>query len=663
MNFKEVLQDPFMKGEQFHTWSKDFSLNRKNVKFVNDMIVKVGGDLSLGEYIQSVLYSKSVGSNPKKFLIMLATYDDNEVIQWVIGKIRCQYKINSLNNIEECKPMEKIGFIDIWYTNNGYSRKLKVEIQKLWDMKDDTLIPHLIAVIAYIGRKHDISQFLLDVDNKHLLRVIDILCYNKMDISKLKPLLFRGVTYSTETAGETWMWIYHQIDDPRLIARLAMITFRNWKFVDLQNFEWCLQEKAKKLPEVIPMIVDKIHQLEYFNRRTIWRPLTLGNPMETVTCSSKLFELDKGDRLSQALIGECFNEIKQMLYRTKNKEASVELCLILNEWAKGRDFITIKEKTRQELNALPPEKVVNIIHEITEQLISNKVSSTKTEILGKLSSIPKLNLAVQSKVASYLDKKKYHPILEMLSIATLQEHRNNAWAINVLATLEYFFQNFPTIPNGKYSVPSEAITHKTLQLFSNFDSFLSEALIFERLHKANCIKQCEPAIEGRHPEFLVVIDNKETIVEVKHPETSEDLRLSGFGNKMENKFKRDIIAAFTQIVSFNPPHRPVIIAFDTSKSGIDQYMFDNFFAGTLNMSFNVYSQGQKPKKDDVKSFRAADYLVKKYPQAKYVQGIIFFRPFMKGCQLSLQGFVGKNYVREQIFSDKQLDNFGKYLYC
>lgn len=424
----------------------------------------------------------------------------------------------------------------------------------------------------------------------------------------------------------------------------------------MKFFEWCLKEKIKNNPKLVELIVERINELIFFDKKTLWGTLAEGNPNATVKKSIDLIKEDDKTETTRRVIGSCLEEIKRKLYNIGKKETCIEFYNILYNWLKNEDFITISDLSDETLRSYSKNRVLRIIHEIIEQIRGWKSTFNQQNIERILKKYPHMYSLIWKEIQKLLKDKEYHPLLTILEYAHNKDHRAFYWSIEILNKIEYYFNNYPKIKNGKYSKSNDIVRFMIANLFSEYYGFISEVFVFEKLHNAGVILICEPNVGNKHPDYLIQINGKEIIIEVKNFMLSEDILISGSGSDMR-KFSLDLNEAFKQTVPIDNPKYPVILALDSGRSFIEEDLIHDEFHGSLTF---VWHPDKPEKEGDI--YRKKDYLASKKKLATYLQGIILFKTKMIENKLHLLGSFTEHIHREKFLDKEDFDLLNKILF-
>ena len=650
-----IFEDPFRNRKEIYEWINSFSLNEESIEVISKLLKSVERDMTSGEYFSAILDSNSVKSNPKKFLELIKPNNPN--LNWLKGLLMAKYALTDIDALKSQSKLTRLSYAIGMANTNELSAEIADLFTSLWDLYDDELIPTLINHMLRLTSKHDFSNLLIKTPKKWLWSLFDNLSFRDDPIERYTHLFIDALNYDSLTADQMWYCIYFKVNDDNLISKLCIETFHKYRTFDLKYFDWCIKEKVNKNSALVAKIIDASEYLDYFNKRCMWSILTEGNPIETVNQSVKLTRLKKWDEPERVTVGTYFDEIKQKLFRQGNKDTCLKLYKILSELVRGKEFFKTKNIKEDVLETYSKNQILELIHEITTQLMTRKTNFDEKKILETMRLYGSLNKLLEQVVNDYLTKKEYNPIIDVLSMSRGDDVHSASWAKNVLSTLDYYFSKIESIPNMRCPKKGDVTSGKVSSLLDDIDSFLSEAFIFERIHKAGILKICEPDISGRNPEFIVEIDGKDIILEVKNYFTSEDLRLSGLGSGMEEKFRRDFKEAFFQTVPLEDPELPVVLVLDRSRSFIDESIVHNAMHGSLSIGFSIKNKDEKPI-----VFRKNDSLAHKKGLARFIQAVVLFNPVVEGEHINLKGILIEHLFRDKLIDISQLNVLKEILF-
>lgn len=648
MDVKKILDNPFIHRKEVFEWFQDFPLTESSIDFIWKLIRRVEGDLTSGQYIIAIVESKTVKKNPVQFLKIWEKYSDSSRGRWLRGLILSHYDLISIDSMESEDNLTKLAYVVDSIASDGIDDKTVDMIEELWE--DQQLQPRLIRHLTSLADRGDFSWLFLNTPNEYLGLLLENLSYSKIDDGKFFSLLQRAISYDQDSADQAWHFIYFKINDPDLISELCKQTLTRYRYFYLQYFDWCIKEKIKKIPELVELIVKKSSTLDVFSKKSVWGILTEGNPKMTVKMSRLIPEEDDGSARTLSILGMYFSEIKQKLYRSGTKDDCMLLYHILKEWLERREYITVPVRSTEDLNRYEKNQILELVDEITEQLTTARVDFNPTEVLEALESYPAIRGLVEDKIQGFLQRKEYHPFFDVLRASFRREHPSHNWATQVLDKMTYYFEFFPRVENEKYINMDDTVKWMVEDLFNDLYGFLSEVFVFEKLHNPGILKICEPNIGGKNPDYLVELNGRKVIIEIKNFHTSQDLRISGFGSKMGKKFRRDLKETFKQTVPLNGTQYPVILVFDRSRSFIDVEMVNNVLHGSLSVSIPINDGG-----DDPTVFRENDFLAQESDLAQYIQAVILFTPIIKDGDIQLEGdYIEHGYRDSSMLPEKEL---------
>lgn len=655
MDFKSVLNNPFGNYFELMEWFKEFPLDDESTEFIFLLLKKIENDMSQGKFIQAILESKTVEENPKLFIEKLSKYSDDKNIKWLMGLVISKFNIHTVKNLDD--DTTKLGFIISSMYRGEFSEELKDELKKLLETKDENIISTLISHINLLTDKEELLQLLLEIGDKYNTLLLNNCISSDIKIDRLYPIVEKAITQDIGAADSAWYLIYFKNFSPQQVSDLCILTLRNYFPYELRFFDWCIKDKAKKLPEFIEHLVGKLGEFDIFRQRCVWGILTEGNTNKTIEMSKILVDGDDNSEKYCREKGYYFHEIKRKLYRYGSKDNCITLFKILKTWLKDKDYLSIPEITDEQLDQYKKNRTLQILHEITDQLIGFKTNFDKKTITNTLKNYPKLCELAHERIIELLDKKMYHPILVDLSYTIDSEHRAYPWCNEILKKIDYYFTNFPKVKNEKYPKTDDLIKHMVADFFNEPKEFLSQVYIFEKLHSSNVLVTCEPDINGSHPEYLIEIDKNKIIAEVKNFELSEDIKISGSGSNIGKKFSRNIKEAYFQTVPIEDPKYPAILIFDTSRSLIDEELIHDSLHGSLSYLVSI----EDPKQEAV-AYRKRDFLKFKYELATYIQAVILFRPALKEKKIFLSGSIVEHRYRDELIDTSVFKKLSSILF-
>lgn len=660
MDLREILKNPSRKRNEFSEWVKDFPLNEESTSFICNLVKKVGKDYSYMYYILLILNSDTVRQYPSAFIDLIEKCNDNFYVKLMKGLLFSTFRIHTLEDMEKEDNATRLGFIIGIVKQEGLSNESENEIRNLWNLKDNEIMPTLIRYIACWAEERDFSDLFLGVSDEYLSLLLMNISDKNVNSDKVVPLLRRAISLNERSANAAWCFIHSNVNDNNLIVDLCIQTLKKYITPSLSSFGGCIMEKVEDNPELVTLIVEDITELDYFNKRSMWGILAEGNPEKTVEESVRITFEDDGTEEILEELGGYFSEIKAGIYSSGTKEDCIKLYGILRNWLRNRDFFSVESIPEEDMERYNENYILGRIHEITERLIWIKPGFEKEQLMDVLREFSEIDGLLRSRIRDLLIRKEYHPVLNVLRNASDPRYKISDGAREVLNKIEYYFNYFPTVENQYCKNNAvKATKEKVGHFFGNLYTFLSECFIFERLHKADVILVCEPNIGGKYPDFLIEINGKKMLVEVKNCEEPEESKISGAKWNPEEKFKRNFRGAFFQTVPMEDiyPRYPVVILFDVSRSHILPIIIDQIMHGSYSFAFS----SEDPEK--LIPCRGRDYLAYSKELAKFIQAVGLFKPNMADKKLVLEGNLVKHRYREDLIEISELQKLSDILFA
>ena len=658
MNFEEIIKNPYRNKHEFLEWIKHFSIDESSISFICDLIKKVGRENAYDIFSLGILDSETIKHNINKFLELIQKFDDNFYIRRLKGLLLARYDLKTLIEIKKEDKAIRLGFLIESIEKEELNDDLEEEINELWKLQDQEIMPSLIRHIVKWAKKYDLKKLLLSINDEFVELLLKEGPFHDLKINKSEMNLFltKAISLNQETADAVWFFLSDtdQYDDT--LEELCIQTLHKYRPRDIRSFSSCIIEKIKANPHLVTIIVDNMSKLDCLDEWYLWETLTMGNPEKTVEESKKITDRYDGSRGIFEELEKNFDIIKATLYEYGNRETCIKLYCILRDWLKEIDFSPFKEIPEETLGEFNKKEILYQIYEITSQLLYFDPHYDTVSLIHTLKNYPKVDELLKERIEQLLDNKEYHPILDILRSASNPQDRAFFGATEILKKIEFYFINFPAIENQLYSNIDEIIINKVNSLFENLSTFLSEVFIFEKLYNGKVIKVCEPEIGEKYPDFLIEINGKKIVIEVKNLDETRKSKITGVGGggEIERKTYNDIKDAFLQTVP-KDAELPVILICDISKFPILRSVIEEILHGSHALVISEDTDASFPT-------RIHDYITLKKELACFIQAIIIFKRELIRNKLILKGALLEHKYRNNLINKSELEELENILF-
>lgn len=645
-----IAAQPFRYREDFLRWATTLPLENKSVEFIEQLFKSIAGDMARGEFETAIVSSPEIAKNPEKFLALIGNTTNPDLL-WLQGRISAKYQIMTVSDLGDDVALTAYIAQEI-SEGKELSENQERELERLWREHKPELMPSLIMQVLKLAEIKDMSEYLFSTPDQYLPFLFRWMTPRNIPVRPIVDLFWRALNLNADTLDEAWEVLYFREVDQPLLVEYFVQSLKKYSILDIRHVEWVLEDKMKKDSSLGHALLDRRAELDRFHQQLLWELVAKAAPTVAVARAVELTKIPWDSSLV-SWAGYLFNVIKQKLYK-QDVLFGANLYIILYDWLHDKPFFEIQKFTLEELLKMPSNFVLGKVHEVVERLMSGKIDFDAEKVMAALDTKPYIKCLLESRVVVFLEQKEYNPIIDILEMASVQANRGQAWARQALDTMEYYFEHFPTVMNHKYPSVDDRKRAMVNDALSDLDAFLSQARVFARLHQAGMITVCEPSIGGRHPEYLLNVNGKTAVAEVKNYHTSEDLRLSSFGSAMMQKFSSDIESAFKQVVPLHGKQLPALLLLDRSRSMVDELMVENVFEGSAAVRFY-------PDHPEIPAhaIRENDSLGERKELAKFIQGIVLFQP---NSAAGLSGKLFPHRRRDMQLSDDELIRVSEALF-
>jgi len=622
----------------------------KYIQSLEKIYMKVKNDLASSPFFEMLI---RVGKEKPEIGILIYNRiqkeSKNEDLKSVSGLILGGYSINNEEYLDELLGNKGLNYpitnitlkaILVKYENQKQIPKKIYDFLNLVSNSDEEIFLTELMNLCIFLYKIDESYFyskIIEIMGKKKSRVNGMIFIRsqKLSLSDEQFIELAKLTRDCDeyALGELMYTITNYSENVKEVSEL----FIYWVNKDLEfkvgNFDWALQELAKKNSNFIIYFLDnfervktgKLESKQIFPR--IFEKLASQNIEVAMNqlMAKKIYEKDP------KLFYELVSKIIGIIYKNNNKKFVFDLFLPLaikiEEISENTAFINENTDTFNKIiRSKNFNGLIDYIDYLLEQLRFRKTDYNFDEIDKNLSGLEELNTVVKKKIEKLKREKNYSPLFWLGS-----QQRDKELKEAYLEEIGDFLNLSKQIPNEKSKDNKKSLVD-SLGNENRFWDNLSEIIFSNKflLNKEEYNLIIEPKIPNKasHADLSIELKGKKIFFEIKNSKGDRSLHLDNGAVSIKNKVDGIIKGKSSQFYAektFNETKEDkrrdlFFIVIDTSNSVIDEYMIANSFFGSLVYKF--YRNKEIGETTEPSLIREDDAIVK---EKKMVSGLIFFK--------------------------------------
>lgn len=649
MDIEQIVKNPFRFRDEFDQWISSAEQNEENIRYCQILLEKVKGDLASGIYIEKIVCSKLVSTNPAHFLEIFSC-SEQDIFLFIEGEIIYYYSLNERFITRKIIPEIEVAYLRKKIDKEGINSTTINTITKLLKLEKPNIKPTLILMILKNADNNPLLFHLLEKIDKpywHFLLEWSIIIKEPNLIFE-KLLIKINKNGTEEEINALW----------RVVGSLKLSENTNWILIKeiffnrkIYRLSWCkwgMKQKIEKNPNIIERLFKYYSSFSEINKRDLWEICLEVNSPLTSNFFRKIFSNNSKQRNEFRITASRTEEIYRALFNFGNLTEVKKLYLNLCKYLKKTPFIgniTIKNFSRKE-------DCLEEIRKLVDQMYEYSNIPPLSELEIELSNYFFLKNLLSKSLGKKFAENKFNEFIVVLT----KSRENKEFAKRVLEELNYYVSKYPQFPNDQSQTTEKILKNIKCKLFGDFWKFMSEAYIFNKFCRAGKIVKCDPVFGNYVGEFIVNLGGVSTLVEVKNHESSRDLRLSGVGREMEYKAREDLKGVINQVLIKGNVKVPILLCYDTSSNFLDDFIIDNILHGSLKFMVPKNTQ------DELFPFREKNFPQRNLEEVKYLQGVLLFKPQYNNKRLTLKGKIISHKYREKFLGQEGFKDIAKSIF-